>query len=152
AESQALSDALKSSFGIVRVILVVMVLVFLGSGFFTVGTQEKAIILRLGKPVGKDEKALLGPGPHWAFPYPIDEVVRIPVSQVQTIRSAVGWYETTTVMEATGVTPPPTDTLNPLTQGYVLTGDGNIIHVRGELRYRIAEPGLTYALNFANVS
>src|SRR6185436_17702390 len=90
AESQALSDALKSSFGIVRVILVIMVVIFLGSGFFTVGTQEKAIILRLGKPVGKD-KALLSPGAHWAFPYPIDEVVRIPVGQVQTIRSTVGW-------------------------------------------------------------
>src|SRR5258705_900124 len=85
AESQALADALKSSFGIVRVILVIMVIVFLGSGFFTVGPQEKSVILRLGKTVGKDEKSLLWPGPHLAFPYPIDEVVRIPVGQVQTI-------------------------------------------------------------------
>jgi len=150
--SEALSEALHSSFAIVRVVLVILVLVFLGSGFFTVGTQEKAIILRLGKPVGKDEKALLGPGPHWAFPYPIDEVVRIPVSQVQTIRSTAGWYATTAAMEAAGTPPPPTESLEPATQGYVLTGDGNIIHVRGDLRYRIAEPGLTYALNFSNVS
>jgi modulator of FtsH protease HflK len=150
--SEALSDALKSSFAIVRVVLVILVLVFLGSGFFTVGPHEKAIILRLGKPVGKDDKALLGPGPHWAFPYPIDEVVRIPVTQAQTIRSTVGWYSTTAAMEAVGTLPPATESLQPATQGYVLTGDGNIIHVRGDLRYRIAEPGLTYALGFANAS
>jgi modulator of FtsH protease HflK len=151
AGSQALSDALRSSFAIVRVVLVIMVLVFLGSGFFTVGTQEKAVILRLGKPLGKDEKALLGPGAHWAFPYPIDEVVRIPVGQVQTVRSTVGWWATTPAMEAAGVPPPATDSLRPAADGYALTGDGNIIHVRGTLRYRIAEPGLMYAFGFAGV-
>jgi membrane protease subunit HflK len=41
--------------------------------------------------------------------------------------------------------------LNPAQEGYVLTADGNIIHVKGELRYRIAEPGLDYAFNFADV-
>jgi membrane protease subunit HflK len=146
-ESRALADALKSSFGIVRVILVIMVIVFLGSGFFTVGTQEKAVILRLGKPVGKDEKALLGPGPHFAFPYPIDEVVRIPVGQVQTIRTSVGWYT-----ETPGPEPPAPESLRPGGDGYALTGDGNIIHVRGALRYRIAEPGLQYAFGFASAS
>jgi membrane protease subunit HflK len=148
AESQALSDALKSSFGIVRVILVVMVIVFLGSGFFTVGTQEKAVILRLGKPVGKDDKALLGPGAHWAFPYPIDEVVRIPVGQVQTMRSTVGWYTETPGIQQ----PPPPDSLPPGAEGYTLTADGNIIHVRGTLRYRVAEPGLQYEFGFAGAS
>ncbi|MCI0744849.1 MAG: protease modulator HflK [Verrucomicrobia subdivision 3 bacterium] len=150
--SQALSEALKSSFAIVKIVLIIMVLVFLGSGFFIVGTQEKAIILRLGKPVGKDEKALLGPGAHWAFPYPIDEVVRIPVGQVQTIRTAVGWYQTSAAMEAAGTPPLPQESLNPAVDGYALTGDGNIMHVRGTLRYRIAEPGLQFAFNFANAS
>jgi len=152
AGSQALSEALRSSFAIVRVVLVIMVLVFLGSGFFTVGTQEKAVILRLGKPVGKDEKALLGPGAHWAYPYPIDEVVRIPVGQVQTIRSTVGWWATTPAMEAAGVPPPASESLKPAVDGYALTGDGNIIHVRGTLRYRIAEPGLSYMFDFARAS
>jgi membrane protease subunit HflK len=152
AGSEALSEALRSSFAIVRVVLVVMVVVFLASGFFTVGVQEKAIILRLGKPVGKDEKALLGPGPHWAFPYPIDEVVRIPVTQVQTIESTVGWYARTAAMEAAGMQPEATDALNPALHGYALTGDGNIVHVKGQLRYRIAEPGLTYMFDFADAS
>src|SRR5512145_1400648 len=73
ASSQALSEALRSSFTIIKVVMVVLLFLFLGSGFFTVGPQERAIILRLGKPVGDGESALLGPGLHWSFPYPIDE-------------------------------------------------------------------------------
>src|ERR671914_339428 len=59
AGSQALSEALRSSFVIVKIVLVIMVLVFLGSGFFVVQPQEKAVILRLGKPLGKGDKVLL---------------------------------------------------------------------------------------------
>jgi modulator of FtsH protease HflK len=152
AGSQALAEALRSSFVIVKIVLAIMVVVFLASGFFVVQPQEKAVILRLGKPLGKGDKVLLEPGAHWAFPYPIDEVVRIPVGQVQTIRSAVGWYRTTPAMEAAGTLPPAAESLNPAQEGYVLTGDGNIIHVKGELRYRIAEPGLDYKFAFANAS
>jgi membrane protease subunit HflK len=143
---------LRSSFAIIRVIMVVLVIVFLGSGFFTVGTQEKALLLRLGRPTGGAEKPLLGPGPHWAFPYPIDEVVRIPVGQVQVIHSTIGWYATTAAQEAAGQEAPPGPSLNPALDGYVLTADANIIHVRGALRYRISEPGLRYIFDFVNAS
>src|SRR5213594_4329455 len=74
AGSTALADALASSFAIIRVIMLVLVVLFLFSGCFTVGSQESAVVLRFGKPVGEGEKALLGPGWHWAFPAPIDEV------------------------------------------------------------------------------
>ena len=152
AGSQALSEALRSSFAIVKVVLAIMVLVFLASGFFVVQPQEKAVILRVGNPVSKRGKVLLEPGAHWSFPYPIDEVVRIPVGQVQTIRSTVGWYRTTAAMEAAGTLPPAPESLNPAQEGYVLTADGNVIHVKGELRYRIAEPGLDYKFNFTDAS
>ncbi len=152
ASSQALSDALKSSFGIVRVLMIGLVIVFLGSGFFTVGPQERAVILRFGKPLGEGEKALRGPGFNWAFPYPIDEVVKIPITQAQTMNSSVGWYATTAAMEAAGQEPPPGESLNPARDGYVLTADGNVLHVRGMLHYRIKEPGLQYVFTFGNAS
>ena len=152
SSSQALSDALKSSFAIIKVLMIGLVVVFLGSGFFTVGPQEKAVILRFGRPVGQGDRVLLQPGAHWAFPYPIDEVVKIPVGQMQSVRSTVGWYATTPAMEAAGNEPPPGDSLNPQRDSYVLTSDANIIHVRANLRYRIKEPGLQYALKFSNAS
>ncbi len=87
AGSQALAEALRSSFAIVKFVMVVLVVIFFGSGFFQVGTQEKAIILRFGKPVGEGPQALLGPGLHWSFPYPIDEVVKIPITEIQKVTS-----------------------------------------------------------------
>ncbi|MEJ0091001.1 MAG: hypothetical protein WDM80_14815 [Limisphaerales bacterium] len=56
AGSQALAAALGSSFAIVKVVMVLMVVAFFCSGFFTVGPQEKAVILRFGKPVGEGQK------------------------------------------------------------------------------------------------
>jgi membrane protease subunit HflK len=152
ASTQALSEALRSSFAIVRVVMAGLVLLFIGSGFFTVGTQEKAVVLRFGRPVGGADPKLLGPGAHWAFPYPIDEVVRIPVGQVQSVQSSIGWYATTAAQEAAGTEPPPGDSLNPTRDGYLISADENIIHARGTLRYRIAEPGLRYVLDFASAS
>src|SRR5580698_7892333 len=102
AGSQALAEALKSSFLIVQIVMVGMVIAFFCSGFFQVGSQEKVVILRFGKPVGVGEKMLLGPGLHWSFPYPIDEVVRIPVAQIQTVTSDNGWYFTTPEQELSG--------------------------------------------------
>jgi membrane protease subunit HflK len=152
ASSQALAEALRSSFVIIKVIMAVLVALFLGSGFFTVGTQEKAILLRLGKPVSEDESALLGPGAHFAFPRPIDEVVKIPLGQVQSVTSSVGWHHTTAVREAAQSEPPPGPVLVPGRDGYLLTGDGYLIHARATLQYRIAEPGLRYQLELAGAS
>ena len=80
----ALNEALRSSFHIIRVLMVVLLFIFLFSGIFTVNPNEVAIKLRFGKPVGIGSSQLLRPGLHWAFPYPIDEVVRIPVGQSHT--------------------------------------------------------------------
>ncbi len=150
--SQALSEALRSSFLIVKILMLLVVGYFLFSGVFTVGPQEKAVILRFGKPLGVGEGALLGPGLHFAFPEPIDEIVRIPIGQVQTVSSSIGWYATTAAREAAKDEPPPGPSLNPASDSYVLTADGNILHVRGNLRYRISEPGLRYAFDFAQAT
>jgi membrane protease subunit HflK len=149
AGSQALSEALRSSFTIVKFVMVILIVVFFASGVFTVPSGGSALILRLGKPVGVAERRLLGPGLHWAFPYPIDEIVHIPGGQLHTVRSSVGWYATTPELEANNQEPEAGLSLNPATEGFTLTADGNIIHVRSTLRYRITDP-IRYAFNFAN--
>jgi membrane protease subunit HflK len=151
ASSQALSDALRSSFFIVKIIMVLLVLAFLGSGFFTVGPQEKAIVLRLGRPVGQGEQALLSPGFHWAFPKPIDEVERIPFTSLQTAESSVGWYLTPDERRHGEPTPPPRDRLDPATTSYAISADTNIIHVRADVHYRITDP-VRFHFDFADAS
>ena len=140
--SEALAQALHSSFAIVRFLMLVLVLVFLGSSFFIIGPQERGLILRLGRPVGEGEAALLPPGLHWSFPYPIDELVRVRITEIQTLRSTIGWYALTPEQELAGTEPPvaPGTPLIPGVDGYLLTADGNIIHSRATLRYRIEDP------------
>lgn len=154
AGSQALSEALRSSFAIIRVVMVVLVVVFFASGFFTVGPAQRAIILRFGKPLGEGEKALLGPGKlHWSLPYPIDECVKVNITGIQTVESAAGWYAQTPEERLSGVEPPVMagTPLNPAVDGYALTADNNIIHTRATLTYRINEP-IRYVFNFVNAS
>jgi modulator of FtsH protease HflK len=151
AGSQALSEALRSSFAVVKIVMVLMVLAFFGSGFFTVGPQEKAVILRFGKPVGEGENRLLNAGLHWSFPYPIDEVVKIPITEQQVVSSTIGWYLTTPEQELSGEEMPAGPSLNPAIDGYVITGDRNIIHTRATLRYHIQDP-FNFTFNFVAAS
>src|SRR5580692_6760002 len=138
--SRALAEALKSSFAIVKLVMVVLVVVFICSGFFKVGPQEKAIRLHFGRPVGEGKAALLGAGLHWAWPAPIDEVVRIPYSQIQQVRSDIGWFKITPEEEALGQEGFAGQSINPAVDGYVITGDVNIIHSRARLNYHIEDP------------
>lgn len=140
AGSVALAEALRSSFSIVRVLLAALMVYFVCSGIFTVSSQQRAMILRFGKPVRQAGQVELGAGLHWAFPYPIDEVIKMPVAQLQTAQSTIGWYAVTPAQEADGVEPEVGNSLNPASEGYAITGDGNIIHTRASIRYRITEP------------
>jgi len=151
AGSRALAEALGSSFAIVKVVMVLMVVAFFASGFFTVGPAEKAVILRFGKPVGEGSKALLTAGLHWSLPYPIDEVVRIPITEIQKVTSNNGWYLTTPEAELSEVEMPPGQSLNPAVDGYAITADRNIIHTRATLYYHIDDP-IRFVFDFASAS
>jgi membrane protease subunit HflK len=151
AGSRALAEALRSSFAVVKLLIWVLAILFLGSGFFTVGSEQKAVILRFGKPVGEGEKALLGAGLHWSFPYPIDDIVRIPIREVQDVTSSIGWYYVTPEQELTHSEPPAGQSLNPAVDGYLITADANIIHSRVRLYYRIDDP-IQYVFSFVDAS
>jgi membrane protease subunit HflK len=151
AGSQALAEALGSSFAIVKIVMLFMVVVFFCSGFFQVGPSEKAVILRFGRPVGEGKSVLLGPGLHWSFPYPIDEVVKIPITEIQKVTSTTGWYFTTPEQELSGEELPGGAGLNPAIDGYAITADRNIVHTRATLNYHIDDP-IAYIFNFASAS
>jgi membrane protease subunit HflK len=151
ASSQALSEALGSSLLLIRILAAVLLAAFLFSCVFTVNPSEVAIVLRFGKPVGTGSAQIRQQGLHWAFPYPIDEIVRIRVGESQLIKSTGAWYAQTPEDEAAGIPPQATAQLSPGVDGHVITSDGNILHVRGTLRYKISQP-LEYAFQFGNVT
>jgi len=154
AGSQALSEALRSSFGIIKFVTLLLVGLFLASGFFTVGPQERAIVIRLGKPVGEGEKALLGPGLHYSLPYPIEEYIKVPITAIQKVKSTVGWFAVTAAQELAGEDRAPLGVgtpMNPEVDSYLLTADNNIVHSRATLVYHISDP-VGYVFNFVNAS
>jgi len=63
----------------------------------------------------------------------------------------VGWYATTPEQELAGTEPPPGESLRPGADGYVLTADGNIVHTRAALYYRISDP-IGFVFDFANTT
>lgn len=146
--SQALSEALQSSFLLVKIMMGLLVLVFFGSGFFTVKSGQQAIILRFGRPVGEGEKALLGPGAHWAFPPPIDEIQRVSIGERQTASSTIGmpWGSNQLDVRAPSE---PKPSLNPAVDGYTLTADANIIHATATINYRVTDP-IRYLFDYTN--
>lgn len=151
AGAKALSEALDSGFKIVKLLIVCLVLAFIYSLTFSVQPDEIAIKLRFGKPVGVGESQILRPGLHWAFPYPIDEIVYISVGQSRTLVSTAGWFATTPELEAMNELPPPNEYLRPGIDGYVLTSDGNVVHARATLKYRLnPAKALNYEFNFVD--
>jgi membrane protease subunit HflK len=149
ASSQALSEALGSSLVLIRLLGALLLAAFVFSCVFTVKPNEVAVVLRFGKPVGEGRDILRTNGLHFALPYPIDEIVRIGVGDSKIVRATKAWYAVDPAAEAAGMTAAPVSTtLNPASEGYVLTGDGNILHVRATLRYRISDP-VAYTFNFA---
>jgi len=120
AAGRSLSDALRISFAILKVIMVVLVIGFLASGFRTVESGEKGIILRFGNIQRIKDK----PGWVWVFPYPIDELIRIPADRRINLPVNTFWYkETREDIMGPGVIPRNyrADSLDPLQEGYCLT-------------------------------
>jgi membrane protease subunit HflK len=151
AGAQALSEALRSTSTIVKFLVAGLVAAFVFSGVFTVKPNQVAVKLRLGKPVGVGAEQLLKPGLHWKLPYPIDDVVLIPVGESHTVTSTAGWYAQTPEEAVNRRKPQPKGMLQAGVDGYTLTGDGNIIHAQATMSYRISDP-ISYWFNFANVT
>ena len=153
AGTEALSDALKSSFWFVKGIFALLILGLFFSCFRQVHPHEVAVVLRFGKIVGIGKEAIRPPGMVFVLPYPIDELVRIPVAGTHSIRSTAGWHGRAAEYELSGESdvPPDAQSLKPGVDGYAITGDENIIHTRVTLNYTIDDP-VAYAFSFANVT
>ncbi|MFQ5493926.1 MAG: SPFH domain-containing protein [Phycisphaerae bacterium] len=133
--NQSLADALRTSFRILKLAMVALVILFLVSGTFVVDQNEQAIVLRLGEPIGSVRNA----GFHWAFPAPIDEVVKIPVYQSSTLAIDSHWLFLRDKEKGRPLSEIRRggQGLDPIRDGALLTADKGLVHVQWWLRYRI---------------
>ena len=141
--THALIKMLKLIFGGLRLLIVLLLIAFCFSGYFFVRENEQAIVLRFGKLVGPPNGQLIDSGQwHWAWPSPIDQVVRIPVKKNLRIASSSFWYASIEDTDQTTLD----NKLYPGRDGYLLTGDANIIHMKTVAICQITDP-LAYFLS-----
>jgi modulator of FtsH protease HflK len=100
-------------------IIGIVALLWVASGFYIVDAGERGVVLRFGKYVETTP-----PGPHWRLPYPIESVEVVNVEQVRTVE--VGYRNNV----ASKVLP----------ESLMLTDDENIIDIQFAVQYFIKNP------------
>lgn len=109
-------------------VLPVVLILWLLSGIYIVNPDEQGVVLRFGQ-YNRTE----GPGPHYAWPAPIETVYKPQVTQV--LRSEVGFRsvgQSTTFQQGQVRTIPE--------EASMLTGDENIVNVQFSVQYKISDP------------
>lgn len=102
----------------VGLILGVLALIWLGTGFFIVQEGQQAVITQFGK-----YKSTVSAGFNWRLPYPIEKHELVFVSQIRSVD--VG---RDTVLKATG-----------LKESAMLTEDENILDIKFAVQYRLSD-------------
>lgn len=148
AELEELTRPLASAMGTVvgrtRWLVGLLALLYLGSGITAVGEDEVAVVLRFGRVTGSTPADQVHrPGLLFAFPRPIDEVVRVPVERVREVELA-GLDRGEDAPFAASIDQLPRS-IDPTTEGYALTADRNVLQTRAQIRYSIQNP-IAYAL------
>jgi membrane protease subunit HflK len=121
---------------------VVLVVLFVLSGFQRINTGESGISLRFGDIKRKD----LSPGGHFAWPYPIGQVIKVSTSpEASTIEflPELSDAERQQLREEGATALAGFGSQLSVRDGYVLTADQAIGHVQWQLRWRRADAALT---------
>lgn len=111
------------------VIMGVLIILYVLSGIYTVENNEKGVLLRFGKIVD----AHVSPGFHFAFPWPIDRVYKVPFPKVESVdikdfsqRFSFGEGGLSfTALTGLGT--------------YAITGDNNLVNFECVLQYEVRD-------------
>lgn len=139
---QSLAEALRLSFGILKAVMGVLVVSYLLSGTFSVGSNEVAVRLRFGECVGDGAGRVLERGTYLAAPFPFEQVIKVDARPATVSLDREFWFETTP--DESGMTRGELQArlarpLNPIRDGSLLTGDSGIVHARWTVTYHVAD-------------
>lgn len=122
--------------------ITLMAVLYLGSGIQIVPTGEVALVLRFGALAGSTPATQIhGPGLLLALPKPIDQVVRVPTERVFELEMRELHWD----RGEGGYRSPSRPSIDPEAEGYILTGDNNLVHAVVVARYQVRDP-VAYAL------
>ncbi|MCK4873139.1 MAG: hypothetical protein KAS72_10475 [Phycisphaerales bacterium] len=131
---QSLNQALRASFTLLKLVMVVLFILFVTSGFRTIQEGQRGLRLVFGAI--QDDDAV-GSGAIWTYPQPIGELVIVRTdTQNMTITSFLPNRRGQTDADWSQIRRSPSAGLIPGQDGYVLTSDGNIVHAGWTVTYR----------------
>jgi modulator of FtsH protease HflK len=100
-------------------LIILMVLVWVASGFYIVDTGQRGVVLRFGKYAETTE-----PGPRWHFPWPIESREIVNIDQVRTVEIGYRNNVKSKVVR----------------ESLMLTDDENIIDLQFAVQYILKDP------------
>ncbi|MDP2112326.1 MAG: FtsH protease activity modulator HflK [Thiobacillus sp.] len=112
-------EGLPGGGNLVGVLIGVLVLVWVASGFYIVDTGQRGVVLRFGQYIETTE-----PGPRWHLPWPVESREIVNVDQVRTVE--VG-YRSDVKSKV-------------LRESLMLTDDENIIDLQFAVQYILKDP------------
>lgn len=117
-------------------IIVVVIGIWLASGFTQIGPSEVGLVKRFGAHTGT-----MDPGIHWHLPWPIKSVTTV---DVLTRRTEEIGFRT--------ISPPPNPRYEAVSdEALMLTGDNNIVWIDSVVQYEVADP-VKFAFNVRDPS
>lgn len=141
---ESLSRAVRASFNVLRVLMIVLIVLYLFSGVFRVEPDQQGLVARFGalrtQQVDGRSTPVFGPGWYWALPDPFDRKYTV-TSNVLVYKNTHFMFpheQAETAKNLAEILKPMND-LQPGQHGAMLTGDKNLSHGRWEVRYRITD-------------
>ena len=130
-----MESSLSSSLGrlmrfFVRWVLLVLLVLYLLTGFYSVKSSEFGVITRFGKVVD----GRVSPGMHYAIPWPVDKVFKVQVKQVRTI--VIDDFSTDPAEDSPAAAFRASTGLST----YAVTGDNNIVSITFLIKYNVIDP------------
>ena len=146
--NQSLAEALRKSFWVLKALMMVLVILYVFSGAFTVESDEVGFKMRYGRVVGDGAAAVLRPGFHWSLPYPFEQNMTVSTNERELPVEFI-YLLSETEIEKGILEIKLNNSLNPEVDDFLITGDLNIIHGKLLIKYRITDP--VDALNFFSI-
>lgn len=104
----------------IGLIVVVVALIWIASGFYIVDASQRGVVLRFGSFIETTQ-----PGPRWHMPFPVESVEVVNISQVRTVE--IGYRDNVKNKI--------------LKESLMLTDDENIIDIQFAVQYFLKDPG-----------
>jgi modulator of FtsH protease HflK len=135
--NQSLAEALKITYGLLKVAMIVLVVLFVVSGVQSIKEGERGIRVTLGKQT----RSNIEPGLRWSWPYPIGEIVRVGEGAVEMavakefMPNIPGDQSDEAALAVNIDRFNDSSTLNPANDGSNITSDFNIAHTQWSVNY-----------------